>query len=155
MLAAGQVAINTVVAGCLPEDFPVLLTAVRCLCRPEFHYHDPTLIVNGTIYKMILDFSPTYFPYTAVKNPLTSLRSISSSFRNGRGIILYMIPKSFFAEVVAARYEKAEEVSSSLALCSVRAYELGKARRRTSVPTAGEAKHERLQVRLDAQTKSL
>ena len=106
-LPAEKVAINAVMAGCLPEYFPVLLAAVRCLCRPEFHYHNPatstggsalTLIVNGMIYKMILDFSPTDFPGTVVKNHSTSSGSISSSFRNEHGITLYIIPKSFFAE---------------------------------------------------------
>lgn len=57
-LPAEKVAINAVMAGCLPEYFPVLLAAVRCLCRPEFHYHNPatstggsalTLIVNGPV----------------------------------------------------------------------------------------------------------
>ena len=57
-IPAEKVAINAVMAGCLAEYFPVVLAAVRCLCRPEFHYHNPatstggsalTLIVNGPI----------------------------------------------------------------------------------------------------------
>ena len=57
-IPAEKVAINAVMAGCLPEYFPVVLAAVRGLCRPEFHYHNPatstggsalTLIVNGPI----------------------------------------------------------------------------------------------------------
>ena len=40
-IPAEKVAINAVMAGCLAEYFPVVLAAVRCLCRPEFHYHNP------------------------------------------------------------------------------------------------------------------
>ncbi len=118
-------------AGCLPEYFPVLLAAVRCLCRPEFHYHNRatstggsalTLIVNGMIYKMILDFSPTYFPCTAVKNHSTSSGSISLSFRNERGITLYIIPKNFFAKGLRCAAEENEYLLLPLTLCSVRAY---------------------------------
>ena len=58
ILPAEKVAINAVMAGCLPEYFPVVLAAVRALCHPDFHYHNPAtstggsglaLIVNGPI----------------------------------------------------------------------------------------------------------
>jgi hypothetical protein len=57
-LPAEKVAINAVMAGCLPAYFPVVLAAVRALCHPDFHYHNPAtstggsglaLIVNGPI----------------------------------------------------------------------------------------------------------
>ncbi len=58
ILPAEKVAINAVMAGCLPAYFPVVLAAVRALCHPDFHYHNPAtstggsglvLIVNGPI----------------------------------------------------------------------------------------------------------
>jgi hypothetical protein len=58
IIPAEKVAINAVMAGCLPEYFPVVLAAVQALCHPEFHYHNPAtstggsglaLIVNGPI----------------------------------------------------------------------------------------------------------
>jgi hypothetical protein len=58
IIPAEKVAINAVMAGCLPEYFPVVLAAVQALCHPDFHYHNPAtstggsglaLIVNGPI----------------------------------------------------------------------------------------------------------
>jgi len=58
MLTAEKVAINAVMAGCLPGDFPVVATAVTALCRPELLVHGATastggcailLVVNGPI----------------------------------------------------------------------------------------------------------
>jgi hypothetical protein len=57
-LSAEKVAINAVLAGCLPPDFPVVAAAVDALCRPELLVHGATastggcailLIVNGPI----------------------------------------------------------------------------------------------------------
>lgn len=53
-----QVAINAVMAGCRPEYFPVVLTAVQAACSDEFNMHGllattmhsgPIIIVNGPI----------------------------------------------------------------------------------------------------------
>ncbi len=58
LLTAEKVAINAVMAGCLPVDFPVVATAVNALCRPELLVHGATastggcailLVVNGPI----------------------------------------------------------------------------------------------------------
>jgi hypothetical protein len=58
IIPAEKVAINAVMAGCLPQYFPVVLAAVQALCFPDFHYHNPAtstggsglaLIVNGPI----------------------------------------------------------------------------------------------------------
>ena len=49
-------AINSVMAGCLPEYFPVVVTAVECMLAPEFnlngvqtttHNNEPLVIVSG------------------------------------------------------------------------------------------------------------
>src|SRR5437870_8917527 len=59
---AGKPAVNPVMAGCRPEYFPVVVAAIRGLCRPEFAYHGPAsstggsamvLIVNGPIARAI------------------------------------------------------------------------------------------------------
>lgn len=51
-----KVAVNAVMAGCLPDHMPVVLAAVRAVCRPEFdtsewqsttHAISPLIVVNG------------------------------------------------------------------------------------------------------------
>lgn len=53
-----QVAANAVMAGCLPDHLPVVMAAVRAVCRPEFdlaemqsttHCTAPLLIVHGPV----------------------------------------------------------------------------------------------------------
>jgi len=55
-----KIAINAVMAGCRPEQFPVLLAAIDCLARPEMNHRDmqvsghseaPLILVNGPIAK--------------------------------------------------------------------------------------------------------
>src|SRR5262249_34493670 len=57
-LSAEKGAINAVLAGCRPMDFPVVLAAVEAVCRPAFLVHGATastggcavlLVVNGAI----------------------------------------------------------------------------------------------------------
>lgn len=57
-LTAEKVAVNAVLAGCLPVDFPVVAAAVDALCSPELLVHGATastggcailLVVNGPI----------------------------------------------------------------------------------------------------------
>ena len=56
-----KVAINAVMAGCLPEQFPVLLAAIDCLAQPELNHRDmqvsghteaPLILVNGPIAQL-------------------------------------------------------------------------------------------------------
>ncbi len=53
-----KVAINAVMAGCRPEQFPVLLAAIDCLAQPELNHRDmqvsghteaPLILVNGPV----------------------------------------------------------------------------------------------------------
>ena len=53
-----RIAINAVMAGCRPEQFPVLLAAIDCLAQPEMNHRDmqvsghteaPLILVNGPI----------------------------------------------------------------------------------------------------------
>lgn len=57
-----KIAINAVMAGCTPEQFPVVLTAVKAVCRPEFNLLPmqattnpvtPMIIVNGPAAKKL------------------------------------------------------------------------------------------------------
>src|SRR6185295_8009421 len=61
-VTAEKAAINAVMAGCRPEYFPVVVAAIRGLCRPAFAYHGPAsstggsamvLIVNGPITRTL------------------------------------------------------------------------------------------------------
>ena len=60
-----KVAINAVLAGCLPEYFPVVLTAVECMAEREgsmggllttIHGDTPLMVLNGPVVKT-LDFN--------------------------------------------------------------------------------------------------
>lgn len=55
-----KIAINAVMAGCRPEQFPILLAAIDCLAQPEMNHRDmqvsghteaPIILVNGPIAK--------------------------------------------------------------------------------------------------------
>src|SRR5215468_4233880 len=52
---AGKTAINAVLAGCLPEYFPVVVAAIRGLCRPEFAYHGPASSTGGSAMVLIVN----------------------------------------------------------------------------------------------------
>jgi hypothetical protein len=61
-LTGEKVAINAVLAGCLPPDFPVVLAAVDAICRPELLVHGATastggcailLVVNGPVRRQL------------------------------------------------------------------------------------------------------
>lgn len=62
VITAEKVAINAVMAGCLPEYFPVVVAAVEAMCEPQFNLHAISvstmgaavlLVVNGPIVKDI------------------------------------------------------------------------------------------------------
>ncbi len=61
-LTTEKIAINAVLAGCLPPDFPVVLAAVEAVCRPELLVHGATastggcailLVVNGPVRRQL------------------------------------------------------------------------------------------------------
>jgi hypothetical protein len=49
-----KIAINAVMAGCLPEYFPVVLTAVEALCEPPFSLHGPSASTGGAAMMVIV-----------------------------------------------------------------------------------------------------
>lgn len=54
VVVADKVAVNAVLAGCRPEYFPVVLTAVRALCRSDFAYHGPASSTGGSAIVVIV-----------------------------------------------------------------------------------------------------
>jgi hypothetical protein len=61
-ISAQKVAINAVMAGCLPEYMPVVISAVKGICHPDFGYHgmatstggaSVVIIVNGPIVQKL------------------------------------------------------------------------------------------------------
>ena len=55
VVAADKVAVNAVMAGCRPEYFPVVVAAVKGLCRPEFAYHGPASSTGGSAIVVIVN----------------------------------------------------------------------------------------------------
>ncbi len=62
IITAEKVAINAVMAGCLPDYFPVVLAVVEAICQPEFNLHAITastmgaavlIVVNGPIVSQL------------------------------------------------------------------------------------------------------
>ena len=67
-ITAEKLAINAVMAGCLPMHFPVVVAAVTAMLQPEFLLHGATastggcavlLVLNGPV-RLELDASPTF-----------------------------------------------------------------------------------------------
>lgn len=54
-LTAEKVAINAVLAGCLPPDFPVVAAAVDALCRPELLVHGATASTGGCAILLVVN----------------------------------------------------------------------------------------------------
>jgi len=61
-ITADKVAVNAVLAGCLPEYMPVVVAAVKGICHPDYGYHGPAtstggsavaILVNGPIVKLL------------------------------------------------------------------------------------------------------
>lgn len=53
-VSAEQVAINAVMAGCLPEYYPVVETAVRAITMPAFRVHGPITSTAGAAVMIIV-----------------------------------------------------------------------------------------------------
>ena len=67
-ISAEKLAVNAVMAGCLPAYLPVLVAVVRAMCREEFNLHGSTastggsaqfIVVNGPI-RRALDLNATH-----------------------------------------------------------------------------------------------
>ena len=54
VITAEKVAVNAVMAGCRPEYFPVVATAVEAMCEPEFNLHAITASTMGAAVLMVV-----------------------------------------------------------------------------------------------------
>ena len=54
-ITAEKLAINAVMAGCLPMHFPVVLTAFAAMLQPEFLLHGATASTGGCAVLVILN----------------------------------------------------------------------------------------------------
>src|SRR5271156_1237924 len=54
-ITAEKLAINAVMAGCLPMHFPVVLTAITAMLRPEFLLHGATASTGGSAVLVIIN----------------------------------------------------------------------------------------------------
>lgn len=55
VITAEKVAINAVMAGCLPEYFPVVLAAIDAMCEPQFNLHAVTASTMGSAVLMVVN----------------------------------------------------------------------------------------------------
>jgi len=98
-LTADKIAINAVLAGCLPEYMPVVLAAVKGICHPDFGYHGPAtstggaaiaVIVNGPIVRRLginaadNAFGPGFRPNATIGRALRLLMMNTLDTRPGR-----------------------------------------------------------------------
>ncbi len=54
-LSAEKVAINSVMAGCRPQEFPVVVTALTAMLADEFQVHGPTASTGGAAVLVIVN----------------------------------------------------------------------------------------------------
>ncbi|MBS58183.1 MAG: hypothetical protein CL735_05425 [Chloroflexi bacterium] len=68
IITVEKAAINSVMAGCLPEYFPVIIAACEAMCEPEFNLHGITASTMGAA------------PLILVNGPISSKLKINSGF---------------------------------------------------------------------------
>jgi len=55
VITADKVAMNAVMAGCLPEYMPVIVSAVKGMCHPDFSYHGMATSTGGASLAVIVN----------------------------------------------------------------------------------------------------
>lgn len=55
VITADKVALNAVMAGCLPEYMPVIISAVKGMCHPDFSYHGMATSTGGSSLAVIVN----------------------------------------------------------------------------------------------------
>ncbi len=55
VITADKIALNAVMAGCLPEYMPIIISAVRGLCHPDFNYHGMATSTGGAALAIIVN----------------------------------------------------------------------------------------------------
>ena len=54
-ISAEKVAINAVMAGCLPAYMPVVVAVIKAMCRPEFNLHGSTASTGGSAQFIVVN----------------------------------------------------------------------------------------------------
>ena len=89
-ITAEKVAINAVMAGCLPEYMPVVVAALQAMAEPRFKFNHlaslgspwPLIVVNGPIARRIGLYSGIYLFGPGSRPNLTIGRAVSLVLRN-------------------------------------------------------------------------
>lgn len=55
VITADKVAINSVMAGCLPEYMPIMISAVKGICHPDFNYHGMATSTGGAALAILVN----------------------------------------------------------------------------------------------------
>ena len=55
VISADKVALNAVMAGCMPEYMPVVVSAVRGICHPDFNYHGMATSTGGAALAILVN----------------------------------------------------------------------------------------------------
>lgn len=55
IITADKIAVNAVMAGCLPEYMPVIVSAVKGMCHPDFSYHGMATSTGGASLAVIVN----------------------------------------------------------------------------------------------------
>lgn len=92
-ITAEKLAINSVLAGCLPEYMPVIVAIMEALTHPRFRFNHlaslgspwPVIVVNGPIAKELGIFSGMYCFGPGHRANLTIARAVSLTLRNCAG----------------------------------------------------------------------
>jgi hypothetical protein len=102
-----KVAINAVMAGCLPEHFPVVAAAVRAVCSPRFNLYalntttccaTPVLMINGPIRHAIgIECGYSCLGHNGRANA-TIGRALRLVMRNVGGSVPGAVSKSVFGQ---------------------------------------------------------
>ena len=98
-ITADKVAINAILAGCLPEYMPAVLAAVKGVCHPDFGYHGPATSTGGAAIAVIVNgpiighlrinaadnaFGPGFRPNATIGRALRLLMMNTLDTRSGR-----------------------------------------------------------------------
>jgi hypothetical protein len=55
VITADKVALNSVMAGCLPEYMPIVVSAVKGMCHPDFNYHGMATSTGGAALAILVN----------------------------------------------------------------------------------------------------
>ena len=121
-ITAEKLALNAVLAGCLPIYAPVLLAAVEALCDPAFSVHGPTastsgmgvlIIVNGPIVSQVAMNSGENLFGPGWRANATIGRAVRLLLRNVCGAIPGVLDRSCFGHPGKFTYCIAEDETHS------------------------------------------